>query len=316
MAKRAKKQEQKRRRIGRRAALAGLLCCALALGGLLGYMGVQARAVHLCSADVYLADLPAGLDGVTLLLVSDLNIRNGADAARCRSIFSKLRALQPDVLLLGGDYSARTLGEVLNGAPETQAKAAALDFLSGLASFQAPLGKFAVLGERDGDEAALRTALAAGGVELLADECAVIARGGGEMVIAGLTDTSRQLTPYSQIGRYFTGDECVVALAHNPTAYVGVRVAEAKNGGAWADLVLSGHTLGGQICAFGRTLHTLPEAEARCLAGWFYTDDLPLLVSRGLGCDGAMLRLGAQSEVWLLTLRRPETVDMTALPDL
>ena len=45
-------------------------------------------------------------------------------------------------------------------------------------------------------------------------------------------------------------------------------------------------------------------------------DDLPLLVSRGLGCDGAMLRLGAQSEVWLLTLRRPETVDMTTLPDL
>lgn len=314
MAKRTEKKKVNRR-FGRRAALIGLLCCALALGGLLGAMNVQARAVHLCCADVYVSDLPAGLDGVTLLFVSDLDIRNSADAARCRKIFDRLQNLNPDMLLLGGDYNARTLGEVLNGAPETQSKVAALEFLAGLSTFQAPLGKFAVSGERDGDMDALREALNMGGVRLLSDECAVISRDGDELVVAGLTDSSLKLTPYSEIGRYFSGSECVVALAHNPSAYVGVRVAEAKNGGPWADLVLSGHTLGGQIRAFGRTLRTLPEAEARCLAGWFYTDDLPLLVSRGLGCDGALLRLDAQSEVWLLTLRRPRVVDMTTLPD-
>ena len=69
---------------------------------------------------------------------------------------------------------------------------------------------------------------------------------------------------------------------------------------------------GGQIRAFGRTIYTLPEAEARCLGGWYYVGDLPMLVSQGVGCSGVLLRLGTQSEVWLLTLRRPEAL---VLPD-
>ena len=75
---------------------------------------------------------------------------------------------------------------------------------------------------------------------------------------------------------------------------------------------MAGHTLGGQIRAFGRTIYTLPEAEARCLGGWYYAGDLPMLVSQGVGCSGVMLRLGSQSEVWLLTLQRPEAL---VLPD-
>ena len=115
---------------------------------------------------------------------------------------------------------------------------------------------------------------------------------------------SRNETPYADLGRAFSGDECVLVLSHNPSAYVGVRVAEARGGGAWADLVLAGHNLGGQIRLFGRTMRTLPPEEARCLAGWFYEGDLPMLVSQGLRCPGLPLRLGSRSEVWLLTLRR------------
>ena len=37
-----------------------------------------------------------------------------------------------------------------------------------------------------------------------------------------------------------------------------------------------------------------------------------MLVSQGVGCSGVQLRLGTTSEVWLLTLRRPEKLD---LPD-
>ena len=45
------------------------------------------------------------------------------------------------------------------------------------------------------------------------------------------------------------------------------------------------------------------------LAGWFYGDDLPLLVSQGLSCPNVPLRLGARSEIWLLTLRRPRAAE-------
>ena len=51
---------------------------------------------------------------------------------------------------------------------------------------------------------------------------------------------------------------------------------------------------------------SMPEEEARCIAGWYYEDDLPMLVSQGLGCKTAKLRLGTRSEVWHITLRRPQ----------
>ena len=307
-----KKSQKPKKGCGRRRiALAAVLLVALLLGALYGWMALQARVTHVRKAVVYLDDLPAALDGTTLLYVSDLNIRGAGDARRTQRLMNKLNELQPDVLLLGGDYCG---GKILDGDPnaDAQGQAATLAFLRSLSSFNAPLGKYAVAGEQDQVLGGLKEALSDGGVTLLDDGCATIEKSGGQLVLAGLSDVSEKRTPYSEIGGYFDGSECVIALTHNPSGYIGVRVAEARSGGAWADLVLAGHTLGGQIRAFGRTIYTLPEAEARCLGGWYYVGDLPMLVSQGVGCSGVLLRLGTQSEVWLLTLRRPEAL---VLPD-
>lgn len=307
-----KKSQKPKKGCGRRRiALAAVLLVALLLGALYGWMALQARVTHVRKAVVYLDDLPAALDGTTLLYVSDLNIRGAGDARRTQRLMNKLNELQPDVLLLGGDYCG---GKILDGHPDADegGQAAALAFLRSLSSFNAPLGKYAVAGEQDQVLSGLKEALSDGGVTLLDDGCATIEKSGGQLVLAGLSDVSEKRTPYSEIGGYFDGSECVIALTHNPSGYIGVRVAEARSGGAWADLVLASHTLGGQIRAFGRTIYTLPEAEARCLGGWYYVGDLPMLVSQGVGCSGVLLRLGTQSEVWLLTLRRPEAL---VLPD-
>ena len=307
-----KKSQKPKKGCGRRRiALAAVLLVALLLGGLYGWMALQARITHVRKAVVYLDDLPQALDGTTLLYISDLNIRGAGDARRTQRLMNKLNELQPDVLLLGGDYCG---GKILDGRPDADegGQAAALAFLRSLSSFNAPLGKYAVAGEQDQVLSGLKEALSDGGVTLLDDGCATIEKSGGQLVLAGLSDVSEKRTPYSEIGGYFDGSECVIALTHNPSGYIGVRVAEARSGGAWADLVLAGHTLGGQIRAFGRTIYTLPEAEARCLGGWYYVGDLPMLVSQGVGCSGVLLRLGTQSEVWLLTLRRPEAL---VLPD-
>ena len=316
MPKRLTKAEQQKRRMKRKIALIVLLCCALAVCGFVGVMHIEALSVHLCSADVYLDDLPECFDGTTLLFISDIDIRNGRDASRCRRIMDQLQDLQPDVLLLGGDYSARGLMEVLNGASSVVDKDEADSFLSDLADFEAPLGKFAVPGDHDGESDSVRAALSEGGLTLLENGCAEIEKDGEKLIIAGLSDASALLTPYSELGEHFSGDECVIALAHNPSSYSGIMVSEAQKGGPWADLVLSGHTLGGQICAFGRTLRSMPENERRTLAGWYYEDTLPLLVSQGLGCEGTLLRLNTQSEVWLITLRCVKVVDMSRLPIL
>lgn len=302
MANRRKGRGKGRMPPGRRLGLAAFLLAAGALLALGAWMVVQAHIVHLCYAQLYLPDLPAAFDGTELIYISDWNIAGAGEARACARLLDKLAALDADLLLLGGDYA--------RGGLEGDAAQQLSPFVAALAEFEAPLGKFAVAGEQDGDGAALEALMRDAGVQLLSDACAELRRGDDVLVIAGLSDVQQGRTPYEALGAYFSGDECVLVLAHNPSAYVGVRVAEARGGGPWADAVLSGHTLGGQIRLFGRNLREMPEAEARCLAGWYYGDDLPLLVSQGLGCRDVGLRLGSRSEVWHITLRRPQAAQV------
>lgn len=313
MAKKKPSKKSEKKSIRRRSKLAlwvfCLLFCLLAV--LFGWMWSSAHITHLCSASVYLEDLPAAFDGTTILYISDFNIQSKSDDRQAARLMKKLNTLNVDMLLLGGDYTASSAMEIFSSTSENVSHETNLDhtsraeqFISSLAAFNAPLGKFAVVGEEDQADV-LAPLFASSGVQLLSDACVTVEKENAQLVIAGLSDVSEKKTPYTQIGGCFSGEECVIALAHNPSAYIGVRVAEARGGGAWADLVLSGHTLGGQIKIGNRTIRTMPEEEARCISGWYYENDLPMLVSSGLGCKTMKLRLGTQSEVWLITLRRP-----------
>ena len=299
-----RRRRTKKKARGRRHVLLALLIALILAGGFWGWMAMTATMVQVCPAEVYLPDLPAQFDGTTILYVSDVNIRTAADAAASKRLLRKLEALQPDLLLLGGDYSAGTMLDALNNAEGGDVEHAG-EFLRALGDFHAPLGKFAVEGDAESGTETLIRAFAAGGVQLLRDETVQIEKNGAKIAVAGLRDVSENRTPYDEISRRFRAEECVIVLAHNPLAYTRIRMAEAQGGGTWADMVLSGHTLGGQIRLFGRTLRQISEEEARRIAGWYYGDDLPVLVSQGLGCRGAKLRLGTQSEVWFITLRRP-----------
>ena len=190
----AKKLNRQPRCGRRRFALAAVLLVLALVGGLFGWMALQARITHVRSAVVYLQDLPAALDGTTALFISDLNIRSARDARRTQRLMDKLAALEPDLLLLGGDYCA---GKLLDGQAEAdeQARAAALDFLRGLNRFSAPLGKYAVAGEQDSVLSGLREAMSAGGVMLLDDDCATVLKDGAQLVLAGLSDVSEGRTP-------------------------------------------------------------------------------------------------------------------------
>ncbi|MBQ3574921.1 MAG: hypothetical protein IJA26_04590 [Clostridia bacterium] len=305
--KKTQKKQVKRR--GRRkfltsVLLLALLCaCAFTL-----YMHACAKITRISRADVYLPDLPASFENTKVLFISDFDIRTAGDLKACKNLMEKVEALQPDILLLGGDYSADTLVDVLNGRKNPESGALAAEFIRSLADFNAPLGKFAVTGENDTENTALAAAFGQAGIKYLSDRCEVVKRGNDQLVIAGLSDVSLKQTKYASLGGVFSGNECVIAVAHNPVAYVGVRVAEARGGGAWADLVLTGHNLGGQINLFGRSVRTMTDQEKRTVSGWFYPDDLPLLVSQGLGCKGPMLRLDSKSEIHLLTLKNQKTL--------
>jgi hypothetical protein len=62
------------------------------------------------------------------------------------------------------------------------------------------------------------------------------------------------------------------------------------------DLLLAGHTHGGQVAPFGLAL-TLPSGSGRYVAGWYRDAGPPMYVSRGIGTSLIPVRLGATPEL-------------------
>ena len=164
-----KRAGRKKRRWGWKIALALLLLLALGLGGLYA----AGRVVHVRYATVFLRDLPSAFEGTTILFVSDIDAHSAQDARAAAEMMDALAALEPDMLLLGGDYAAPGLWETLNGMDMENAAVAAQAasdrhlFFSALADFSAPLGKFAVAAAEDALPEQLAQTMAVGGVRLL-----------------------------------------------------------------------------------------------------------------------------------------------------
>ena len=300
-----KKRNRKPGKAGRIAlwALAGLAALLLALTGV---AALNAARVNVRRAEVWLPDLPGGFDGATILYACDLDLCGINTPERCAALFDQLRSLNPDMMVLGGGYTSSSVWETLNRAETSDDATRQLknrtSFFYYIRSFSAPLGKFAIAAPDDPDRDGLALLMQESGIVPLFNRAERVRRDGDEIVIAGMSADTDGLSRATNV---FRRGECVIAVAPTPSLFPAMLTAEAADGGMWTDMVLSGGTHGGQINLFGATALTLDRWERQYLSGWFTENGLPVLVSEGVGCEGANLRLGSQAEVWLITMRRP-----------
>lgn len=304
MAKR-KKTNKKLGRGGKVAliAFAAVVLCLLLTAGI---GAVNAAIVRIRRADVIIPNLPEGFEGKTVLYASDIDLCGLNTPKRAAALFNQLQSLRPDLLILGGDYTSTSLLDTLNRPENTsqnQAKslAARESFFYYLSSFDAPMGKFAIAAPEDPDWDALRDSMEQAGIRPLFNDRTAIRSGADTLWLVGICEEKVSL---NSAGSAFHRDDCVLAAAYSPSVLPILLTSEASDGGPWADLVLCGHTHGGQIRLLGRSVLPLDNREARFLAGWSVDSGLPILVTQGVGCEGINLRLGSAPEVWLLTLRR------------
>ena len=146
--------------------------------------------------------------------------------------------------------------------------------------------------------------MAAGEITLLNNAVGRVSLGGESISIAGLAPQGEGILDYSGLSRSFQKGDCVLAVAHNPAAISAVMTAEAGDSGVWCDLILSGHTHGGQMILGKHSMLTLSPQETRYPAGWSKDSGVFILVSQGVGCEIVDLRLGTEAQVHLITLRR------------
>lgn len=249
-----------------------------------------ARRIWLDRRELVSPRLPESFDGVRLVFVADVHAGPFLREKQMTRLVRVVNSLEPDILVLGGDY----VGGRAHGARF---------FYPAATGFEASLAKLAVLGNHDVWEGAeeARTGLAAAGFVVLENSSFAVERDGGRIVVAGLEDV---YTGHPDAVRAADGvdpDGFAVLVTHNPDALAEALPATAE----YWDLALAGHTHGGQITAFGRFAFLVPSRYGhRYRRGWLEEEGVPVLVSNGVGTVTLPMRFYAPPEIHVVTLRR------------
>lgn len=204
------------------------------------------------------------------------------------SAFAALRGEAPDILLFGGDFVCH--------------KAKYVDELcEHLKSLEAPLGKFAVLGNHDywTDTRYVAAGLGRAGVRVLVNENVRLGGAYGGYVLCGLDDPGYGRPDADAAFR--GADGVKILLTHSPD---GVRMLGRRS----FDVGLCGHTHGGQVALPNGKPILLPEGvlckeypHGRFLIEGDDGRASTLIVSRGVGCSTLPFRLFSDPDVVVCT---------------
>lgn len=262
----------------------GLIRASVRLSGLLGRGQRNARAIVVREHVVALPHLPGSFDGFTLLQLSDLHLDMGVGFAD--AVIAAVKPLRYDLCVVTGDYRGYTFGP-MDSALESMAR-----IRPALAG-----DVYAVLGNHDSIR--MVPPLEAMGYRLLLNENVRIERGGEALYLAGIEDAHFfGLEDYALAAAGIPREAASILLSHTPDAY-----QEAEKAGF--DLMLSGHTHGGQICLPGGMPLLTETAGPRAFArGSWRCGAMTGYTSTGSGTSVLDVRFNCPPEVTLHRLRR------------
>lgn len=241
---------------------------------------------------MYLSRLPEEFHGFRIVQISDFHYEEFTEPYFLREIVRHVNRLRADAVVLNGDYV--TMGFLPHSWTIRNADPCA-EILSGIAC---PL-RYAVLGNHDSGfaEPAVLSALANHRLPLLYNSNVPLERGGKRLWIAGTGDAcSKKVDLDTAVPAASRKDgEPVVLLVHEPDILPHVARYDV-------DLMLSGHTHGGQVrLPFIPPIH-LPTLGKKYVEGLFRMGATQLYVNRGIGTVGVPMRLNCPPEITVITL--------------
>ena len=266
----------------------GLITTILKLTGLYWIGRRNAARVRVMTNDVVSTRLPASFDRFTILQLSDLHVDMSPLAMK--NVINLVTNLNFDICVMTGDYRADAYGAIkpcLVGMSQVIARVK--EILQG--------NVYGVLGNHD--SVRMVPDLERMGLTMLLNECVVLEREGDHIHIAGIDDAHFYRVDNIEKAAAGIPDEAFsILLSHTPEIY-----RQAADAGF--DLLLSGHTHGGQICLPGGiplTLHC-PLPRAFGSGAWKYWN-MAGYTSVGAGSCIVPVRFNCPPEITLHRLRR------------
>lgn len=238
--------------------------------------------------------LPADLDGLKIVQLTDIHVSPLYEKERFTDLVKKVNAQNPDFIFITGD--------IADGTP--QSRRAIMPFLHDL---KAKIGVVMIPGNHDYyvDYTAWRHYYKSIGVPFLENGHVEFRKGDDVITVVGMTDRSgiQYGYPRPDIEKATFGADASNALR------IGL-IHRPEDAAKWADprwgldLLLAGHTHGGQIFIMYPSVWLQNHGYVR---GLYHVGNIPFYVSPGIGSwSGTPTRIGAPTEITLLTLHSPE----------
>jgi predicted MPP superfamily phosphohydrolase len=258
---------------------ATVIRAALMVTGLYWRARKNAENIKIRHHEVRSAELPASFDGFTILHLSDLHadINDGAMSR----LIELLPTVSYDVCVLTGDYRAKTFGPYQ----------AAIEGLARVREhLEGPV--WGVLGNHDSIR--MVPALEEIGIRMLLNEAQAIERGREQIHLVGIDDAHHyRVDNIEKAASNVPAAEFSILLSHTPEIY-----RQAAHAGF--QLMLSGHTHGGQICLPGAIPIILDAVLPRRMGAgsWTYRGMIGY-TSVGVGSSVLPVRLNCPPEITL-----------------
>ncbi len=265
-----------------------------AAGGLALYAGeIERHWVDVHQIEIRLKNLPDAFHGFRIAHMADFHYGEYSEPTFIRSVVQRVNALRPDMIALTGDF--------ISSGP--MVKRISVDFAYHCADLLRRLecpNKYASMGNHDVMVSRIEVtdALASRSIPVLHNEAIPIEKDGARLWLAGVADPllggGADLNATIPRGR-LAGKEPLILMAHEPD-YADKVI------GSGVDLMLSGHTHGGQVRIPFMPPVNLPPMGKKYVEGHFSLGDLQLYVTRGIGTVGVPFRFRCPPEITLITL--------------
>ncbi len=241
----------------------------------------NARNIQIRRNRISFPHLHKDFNGFTILHLSDLHV--DMDEQATLALIGRLREVDYDICVMTGDYRARTFGEVEKS-------------LSAMARVRNHLKEpvYAVLGNHD--SILMVPGLEEMGIQLLLNENTTITQGEGQLFLAGIDDAHYfRVDDISRAAVGISPQIPSILLSHTPEIFM-----QAAHTGF--DLLLCGHTHGGQICLPGGIPITLDSDCPRFVGkgAWQY-NQMQGYTSVGAGTSVVNVRINCPPEITLHT---------------
>jgi predicted MPP superfamily phosphohydrolase len=287
------------RAITRRRFLLGSSLAALSLT--LYANEISRHEIDLIQRTFLIRNLPPAFHGFRIVQISDIHLDEFTEDFFLKEIIARINTLTPDLILITGDFCSR------GPLPERYSLPAARRCAELLSTLHCPQ-RYGILGNHDAVVGPLpiRDYMANNGIPILVNQYIPLERGADRIWLAGVDDTLNGTPilelaiPYPILAGKGADHTPVILLAHEPD-YVQRVVAHPL--ASRIDLVLSGHTHGGQIRLPGIGPVLLPPGGEHFPHGHYALGNLQLYVNRGIGTVGVPLRLNCPPEITLATLQ-------------